>query len=604
MHPLEKVGTEDCDMQYDVAVITINYNSSRFTIDCVTSILEKTDPKLNLHIVIVDNNSTPEEYKKLDSLRNLEKVSIVRSKINYGYAAGNMYGVQFARAKYYFFLNNDCVLLNDCTSILFDFCEKNQGAALCSPQLYTDKYQPAPCFDYFPSLLSKFLGTGIFRITRGKDFHPIKKIPTTPIKVDVLSGSQLFVRAGTFNKVGGFDTTFFLYCEEEDIAFRLKKLGYNSYLVPAAHNWHFGGGSTERSLATHKEFLISYLYFYRKHYGFLKTQFLKLYMLLRYTRKTITDISNIHIVILILAGAHLRNSLRHKQAINEPVTNATISKKPKASVIIAIYKDIEALNCILLGLTRQTEKDFEVIVTEDCEDPAVADYIKHRAPRSLALKHLTQEDIGFRKTRAVNRAIVKADADYLIFLDGDCIPHSRFVEMHLLHAKPKRVCTARRVHLGPRESQKARQHPDTIVELENRLTVFRRIISLHRDHIRNYELAFPSKLLHNLAKSRHLSIVGCNFSCFKADMEAINGYNEELPGIGGEDCDLEWRFNGLDIFTKNIKFQATTYHLHHESRRMDSDINVEISRRNRENGEYICKYGLSNHVRSALAKEA
>jgi hypothetical protein len=304
-------------MTHDVAVITINYNSGEFTVNCVKNLLAKTNPGINLHVVVVDNNSTPEEYEKLSSLHEIENVSIVRSKINCGYAAGNMYGLQFVSAKYYFFLNNDCLLQNDCVSVLLDFCEQNPRTALCSPQLYNEKNQPVPCFDYFPDLLSKFIGTGIFRITRGKDFHPRKKIPSTPINVEVLSGSQLFVRADAFNKAGGFDTTFFLYCEEEDIAMRLHKLGYSTYLVPEAHNWHFGGGSTEKSLAIQKEFIISYLYFYRKHYGFVKTQLLKLFLLLRYTKKSIKTPTNMQIISLILAGAHLKNSLRHQQSLRE-----------------------------------------------------------------------------------------------------------------------------------------------------------------------------------------------------------------------------------------------------------------------------------------------
>lgn len=271
-----------------------------------------------------------------------------------------------------------------------------------------------------------------------------------------------------------------------------------------------------------------------------------------------------------------------------PPENST----PKASIIIAIYKDVEALHCILSGLMRQTETDFEVIVTEDGDDPAVADYIARRAPKSLHLRHLSQEDIGFRKTRAVNRAIVDARADYLIFLDGDCIPHSRFVEMHLHHAEPTRICTARRVYLGPLESGRIRKQPELAAALENRLIFLLRAIPLHQDGIRDYEIGFASTLLHNLAKHRQLGIMGCNFSCFKADIEKINGYNEDLPGIGGEDDDLEWRFNGLGMFTKNIKFQAVTYHLYHDSRRQDTEVNMAISRKNRENKEFFCKNGL------------
>lgn len=304
-------------MTHDVAVITINYNSSQFTIDCVTNLLAKTALKINLQVVIVDNNSAIDDYKKLDALREHHNVTIVRSKINCGYAAGNMFGLQFVSAKYYFFLNNDCLLQNDCISILFDFCESYPEVGLCSPQLYNESNQPVPCFDYFPDLLSKLIGTGVFKLTRGTDFHPRKKIPLEPIKVEVLSGSQLFVRAEAFNKAGGFDTTFFLYCEEEDIAMRLHKLGYKTYLVPAAHNWHYGGGSTEKSLAIRQEFIISYLYFYRKHYGFVKTQLLKLFLLLRYTKKSISTPSNLRIVFLILSGAHSKQSLRHKQSVTE-----------------------------------------------------------------------------------------------------------------------------------------------------------------------------------------------------------------------------------------------------------------------------------------------
>ncbi|KAF0192023.1 MAG: glycosyltransferase involved in cell wall [Gammaproteobacteria bacterium] len=274
------------------------------------------------------------------------------------------------------------------------------------------------------------------------------------------------------------------------------------------------------------------------------------------------------------------------------------SSKPRASVIIAIYKDVEALHCVLAGLMRQTEPNFEVIVTEDGDDAAVAAYIATRTPEELDLHHLTQDDIGFRKTRAVNRAIASARSDYLIFLDGDCIPHQRFVEKHLLHAEPGRICTGRRVYLGPQTSARVRQEPDRIIALENRLTFFLRMIPLHVDGIRNYELGFPSDLLHRLVKRRQLGIMGCNFSCYREDIERINGYNEDLPGIGGEDDDLEWRFNGLGMFTKNIKFQVTTYHLHHPSRRQDTEVNLAISKRNREKREYFCPNGIRKDITS------
>ena len=189
-----------------------------------------------------------------------------------------MLGVQFVNAKYYFFLNNDCELQNDCLSILHTFCESNNDVALCSPQLYLKNGQHQPCIDYFPILSTKILGLGILKPFYGERYFKRKKLHTKPIQVDVVSGSQMFVNAKSFNAIGGFDTTFFLYCEEEDIALRLFKAGYKTFLVPEAKNVHAGGGSTPASLEIRKEFYISFLYFYRKHYGFVKTNFLNLFI--------------------------------------------------------------------------------------------------------------------------------------------------------------------------------------------------------------------------------------------------------------------------------------------------------------------------------------
>ncbi len=269
---------------------------------------------------------------------------------------------------------------------------------------------------------------------------------------------------------------------------------------------------------------------------------------------------------------------------------------PKASVIIATYKDVQALNCILHALSRQSEHDFEVIVAEDGEDANVARYLLESAPKGLLINHLTQEDIGFRKTRAVNRAVAIAKGTYLIFLDGDTIPHRDFVRWHLRLAEPRWVCAGRRLHLGPKWSQRVRTNPSVVEMLESWPRLLFQAVSLHRDHVRNFEIGAPTKALHKLLSSHHLNIVGCNFSCFREDMIAINGYDEELTGVGGEDDDLQWRFQGLGIGTKNIKFLAISYHLHHDSRRQDSELNMQISARNRAARKFVCERGVSQYL--------
>ena len=307
------------NIKYDVAVILINYNSSDYTVKCISSILEKTGPNLSYGISIIDNASDDKDYNNLSN--RLSKIDsdihlhLFRSKINGGFSMGNMLGVQFITADYYFFLNNDCQLKNDCIDILYKFCEKNTDTALCSPQLYDENGEHHPCINYFPFLLTKIFGLGILKLTYKDHFFKRKGVYKEPVRVDIVSGSQMFIRATVFNETGGFDTNFFLYCEEEDIALKIANKGYLTYLVPEAKNIHIGGGSTTASLDIKKEFYISFLYLYRKHFGFLKTQILKSIIFLRLLRKSFKTSDNLKLAIFVLKGAHLKHSLKYRQSV-------------------------------------------------------------------------------------------------------------------------------------------------------------------------------------------------------------------------------------------------------------------------------------------------
>jgi len=264
----------------------------------------------------------------------------------------------------------------------------------------------------------------------------------------------------------------------------------------------------------------------------------------------------------------------------------------RASVIVSIYKDVEALQAILINLERQTVRDFEILVTEDGESREIADYLSTQRATTLPLKHLTQEDRGFRKMTAVNRAISAARGDYLIFLDGDCLPHSRFVERHLVEARPDTVCRGRRVYFGARTSRLLRRYPKLLTLFENRLLYLLLAIPLHLDGVRSYEVGLPSRWLQYLARNRLQGIIGCNFSCHRQDMLSINGYNEDLPGAGGEDGDLEWRLEGIGKRMKNVKFRAPVYHLYHPARRQRAEENMAITERNRVKREFVCRNGI------------
>ena len=105
--------------------------------------------------------------------------------------------------------------------------------------------------------------------------------------------------------------------------------------------------------------------------------------------------------------------------------------KTAVSIIIPFYNGIDWLEMIFVALGKQTFKDFEVIVADDgSREDVVARLEELMARQPFPVTHLWQEDCGFRKNRMLNKAVVQSRAEYLIFLDGDCIPHRKFVEEH------------------------------------------------------------------------------------------------------------------------------------------------------------------------------
>ncbi|MGL4364340.1 MAG: glycosyltransferase [Bacteroidales bacterium] len=119
------------------------------------------------------------------------------------------------------------------------------------------------------------------------------------------------------------------------------------------------------------------------------------------------------------------------------------------SVIIPFYKNIPNLELLLLALQQQTFKDFEVIIAEDDNSIDTIDYLnKVRASFLFQILHVSQEDQGFRKCQILNSAIKATQGDKIVFLDGDCIPHRKFLFWHNALIKKDRFLTGRRVMLS------------------------------------------------------------------------------------------------------------------------------------------------------------
>ncbi|MDK2070561.1 glycosyltransferase family 2 protein [Aliarcobacter butzleri] len=300
----------------DLSFITINYNSSNLTIKLVDSIISQT-VNLDFEIIVVDNASKKEDFQNLcDSLNRFEQVKIIRNKINSGFASGNMLGVNYALGKYYFFINNDCILLNNTSKILKDFLDFNKDVGLATAKVLDNNGNYSSSYKQFPHLIKQLFGNSIQRII-SKNRFPSNKIKLEKnSEVEVISGSCMFFRKDIFCSIGGFDTVFFLYCEEEDICKRVWDFGKKVYFIPKAEVFHEAGGSTEKSFQIEREFYISYYHLIDKHFNLLEIFLLKLALFIKLFFRIFKKKNGFKIFLATIQGFSRKNSLRYHQKIN------------------------------------------------------------------------------------------------------------------------------------------------------------------------------------------------------------------------------------------------------------------------------------------------
>ena len=309
------------DKKFDIAVIIINYNSSAYTKKCIASILEQTSQSISYQIVIVDNASASEDYKNLSSfVRHLSKdfIQLIRSRFNTGFGGGNMHGIQAANARYYLFLNNDTILLDDPIQCCYNFMEKQSDAALCGPQIFNEHKEKSVSFDHFTSFAREVFGRKTPEVLFSKPNR--KKEYSEPIAVDYINGSFMFFRAKDFNNVGGFDTNIFLYFEECDICYRLKKKNRKTYFIPNASYIHHQGVSvnnTKMPTDIKIELKTSMFYVIRKNYGYIHYQLLRVIFIIRYGLTSLVKPKYFRLFHRILIGLPLGKSMKQKQLIQD-----------------------------------------------------------------------------------------------------------------------------------------------------------------------------------------------------------------------------------------------------------------------------------------------
>lgn len=270
-----------------------------------------------------------------------------------------------------------------------------------------------------------------------------------------------------------------------------------------------------------------------------------------------------------------------------------MSQKPKISVLVSTYNWPEALTLVLKALNEQSYHNFEVVVADDGSTESTQLAIEKLQPDyRIPLRHIWHEDQGFRLSAIRNKAIQATEGEYLIFLDGDCIPRKDFIEQHANLAESGRFVTGNRVLLSESFTSTvlAEQIPVQIYSMAewfiHRLRGnINRLLPL---------ITLPLKKWRTRNQTKWRRAIGCNIAAWKSDLITINGFDEDFVGWGYEDSDLVIRLIKSGIFRKEGRYATGVLHLWHpEAAKNIKNSNLERLHQTQNSEKTIINNGIN-----------
>jgi glycosyltransferase involved in cell wall biosynthesis len=267
--------------------------------------------------------------------------------------------------------------------------------------------------------------------------------------------------------------------------------------------------------------------------------------------------------------------------------------KLQASVVVAFYNKVRFLELVLAGFARQSTTDFEVIIADDGSTAENVQKVKNLILQyPFSVVHLWQEDNGFRKNVMLNRSISQAQTDTIIFVDGDCIPHSRFVEEHAKSTRQGQCSTGRRVNMSPELSDSLTPEKVRNGFLESANWRFYWDALRGRGNHSGQGRYIESKFMRGWINKKDRGVLGSNFSVNKKDLFSINGFDERYvhPAVG-EDTDIEFRLRLNGVKVKSLINVANQYHMYHKLLPREEE-NPKLFAKVKEENKFFTAYGI------------
>jgi glycosyltransferase involved in cell wall biosynthesis len=262
---------------------------------------------------------------------------------------------------------------------------------------------------------------------------------------------------------------------------------------------------------------------------------------------------------------------------------------PRIALIVNTADQPDYLSRVLRALEGQKMPPAEVLLADDGSGDETRKIFQNwSVGKDLATQHVWQEKAGFRRARILNRAIARVRSDYLVFLDGDTIPHPQFIEDH------SRVSLRGSFVQGHRTliKQRAANWFGLRDFARDRRAAF------WTGQLGGWKHAFrwPRAVIWGRRDLR--GIRGCNLAIWRDDLIRVNGYNEAFEGWGREDSELAVRLLNSGVGRRDVRGWALCYHLWHPpASRAGLAANDELLAEAAGKGARRCERGLDQHLR-------
>ena len=235
--------------------------------------------------------------------------------------------------------------------------------------------------------------------------------------------------------------------------------------------------------------------------------------------------------------------------------------QPAVTVIVSTYNSPVHLLNTLAGFAVQTARLAELIIADDGSTDDTREHVeKFCRTAPFTVRHFWQPDEGFRKPAILNKAIDGADGNYILFTDGDCIPRSDFVAMHMAKATPGNFLSGGVEYLSAAAT--ARLGKEEIIAQK----IFEPAwLNANRERPRLIGKVNASRLMIAFARrltTTRASFNGHNTSAWRDDIVAVNGFDERMT-YGGLDRELGERLNNYGVKGLSVRYDAIAVHQHH-----------------------------------------